>query len=64
MMQMAKQVKVSISKLAQESESKKEKNSPSDYQVLIVDDSMTDRAIMRNSLKPLGMTLPEATNGL
>ncbi len=64
MMQMAKQVKVSISKLAQESESKKEKNSPSDYQVLIVDDSMTDRAIMRKSLKPLGITLTEATNGL
>lgn len=64
MMQMAKQVKVSISKLAQESETKKEKNSPSDYQVLIVDDSMTDRAIMRKSLKPLGITLTEATNGL
>lgn len=64
MMQMAKQVKVSINKLIQESETKKEKSSPSDYQVLIVDDSMTDRAIMRKSLKPLGITLTEATNGV
>ncbi|MDE5591378.1 MAG: chemotaxis protein CheA, partial [Helicobacter sp.] len=37
MMQMAKQVKVSINKLIEESESKKEKKSTSDYQVLIVD---------------------------
>lgn len=64
MMQMAKQVKVSINKLAQESETKKEKNSPSDYQVLIVDDSMTDRAIMKKSLKPLGISITEATNGM
>ncbi|WP_435659191.1 response regulator, partial [Helicobacter rodentium] len=56
-------VKVSINKLIQENETKKEKSSPSDYQVLIVDDSMTDRAIMRKSLKPLGVTLTEATNG-
>lgn len=64
MMQMAKQVKVSINKLAQESETKKEKNSPSDYNVLIVDDSMTDRAIMKKSLKPLGISITEATNGM
>ena len=64
MMQMAKQVKVSISNLIQESESKKGKSTPSDYQVLIVDDSMTDRAIMKKSLKPLGISLTEATNGV
>ncbi|WP_104721980.1 hybrid sensor histidine kinase/response regulator [Helicobacter mesocricetorum] len=64
MMQMAKQVKVSISNLIQENESKKGKSAPSDYQVLIVDDSMTDRAIMKKSLKPLGITLTEATNGV
>lgn len=64
MMQMAKNVKVSINKLIQENETKKEKSSPSDYQVLIVDDSMTDRAIMKKSLKPLGITLTEATNGV
>ncbi len=64
MMQMAKQVKVSINKLKEESDTKREKTSPSDYQVLIVDDSMTDRAIMKKSLKPLGITLTEATNGV
>lgn len=64
MMQMAKNVKVSISKLKQESETKKEKNSPSDYRVLIVDDSMTDRNIMKKSLKPLGISITEATNGV
>lgn len=64
MMHMAKQVKVSINKLKQESETRKEKTSPSDYRVLIVDDSMTDRSIMKKSLKPLGVTVSEATNGV
>ena len=39
------------------------KNSPSDYYVLIVDDSKTDRTIMKKSLNPLGISLVEATNG-
>ena len=64
MMQMAKNVKVSINKLKQESEARKEKSSPSDYRVLIVDDSMTDRSIMKKSLKPLGISITEATNGV
>ncbi len=64
MMQMAKNVKVSINKLKQESETHKEKTSPSDYRILIVDDSMTDRSIMKKSLKPLGVTVNEATNGV
>ncbi|MCI5968671.1 chemotaxis protein CheW [Helicobacter sp.] len=64
MMQMAKNVKVSINKLKQESENKKEKSSPSDYKVLIVDDSMTDRSIMKKSLKPLGISISEAVNGV
>lgn len=64
MMQMAKNVKVSINKLKQESETRREKSSPSDYRVLIVDDSMTDRNIMKKSLKPLGISLTEATNGV
>ncbi|KIM11663.1 MAG: chemotaxis protein CheA [Sulfuricurvum sp. PC08-66] len=42
----------------------KAKNSPSDYHVLIVDDSKTDRTIMRKSLEPLGITLSEANDGL
>ncbi len=40
-----------------------EKNTPADYKVMIVDDSKTDRAIMKNSLEPLGITLIEAADG-
>jgi two-component system chemotaxis sensor kinase CheA len=62
LMKLAKEIKVD---LTSESESEaKVKNSPSDYNVLIVDDSRTDRAIMKNALKPLGITLTEATNGV
>lgn len=39
------------------------KSEPSDYKVLIVDDSKTDRSIMKNSLKPLGITIIEAVDG-
>jgi len=65
LMQMAKSVKSTI---GQESGSGsggvKEKTQPSDYCVMIVDDSKTDRTIMRTSLSPLGITLVEATDGL
>ncbi|WQS95026.1 chemotaxis histidine kinase/response regulator CheAY2 [Helicobacter pylori] len=64
MMDMAKSIKVNITNLMNESESTKNKNSPSDYIVLAIDDSSTDRAIIRKCLKPLGITLLEATNGL
>ncbi|RVY70493.1 hybrid sensor histidine kinase/response regulator [Helicobacter pylori] len=64
MMDMAKSIKVNITTLMNESESTKSKNSPSDYVVLAIDDSSTDRAIIRKCLKPLGITLLEATNGL
>ncbi|GAA8256218.1 chemotaxis histidine kinase/response regulator CheAY2 [Helicobacter pylori] len=64
MMDMAKSIKVNITNLMNESESTKSKNSPSDYIVLAIDDSSTDRAIIRKCLKPLGITLLEATNGL
>ncbi|MCQ2932968.1 chemotaxis histidine kinase/response regulator CheAY2 [Helicobacter pylori] len=64
MMDMAKSIKVNITTLMNESESTKSKNSPSDYIVLAIDDSSTDRAIIRKCLKPLGITLLEATNGL
>ncbi len=40
------------------------KTQPSDYKVLIVDDSKTDRSIMKNSLKPLGVTIVEAGDGV
>ncbi len=64
MMDMAKSIKVNITTLMNESENTKSKNSPSDYIVLAIDDSNTDRAIIRKCLKPLGITLLEATNGL
>ncbi|OOQ39867.1 chemotaxis protein CheA [Helicobacter pylori] len=64
MMDMAKSIKVNITTLMNESENTKSKNSPSDYVVLSIDDSSTDRAIIRKCLKPLGITLLEATNGL
>ncbi|GAA9133033.1 chemotaxis histidine kinase/response regulator CheAY2 [Helicobacter pylori] len=64
MMDMAKSIKVNITTLMNESENTKSKNSPSDYVVLAIDDSSTDRAIIRKCLKPLGITLLEAANGL
>ncbi|GAA8550968.1 chemotaxis histidine kinase/response regulator CheAY2 [Helicobacter pylori] len=64
MMDMAKSIKVNITTLMNESENTKSKNSPSDYVVLAIDDSSTDRAIIRKCLKPLGITILEASNGL
>ncbi|GAA9595121.1 chemotaxis histidine kinase/response regulator CheAY2 [Helicobacter pylori] len=64
MMDMAKSIKVNITNLMNESENTKSKNSPSDYIVLSIDDSSTDRAIIRKCLKPLGITILEAANGL
>ncbi|OLR50923.1 chemotaxis protein CheA [Helicobacter pylori] len=64
MMDMAKSIKVNITTLMNESENTKSKDSPSDYIVLAIDDSSTDRAIIRKCLKPLGITLLEASNGL
>ncbi|GAA9442915.1 chemotaxis histidine kinase/response regulator CheAY2 [Helicobacter pylori] len=64
MMDMAKSIKINITTLMNESKNTKSKNSPSDYIVLAIDDSSTDRAIIRKCLKPLGITLLEASNGL
>jgi two-component system chemotaxis sensor kinase CheA len=63
LMQMAKSVKSTV---GSEGETKKlgAKNSASDYCVMIVDDSKTDRTIMRKSLEPLGITLVEAVDGV
>jgi two-component system chemotaxis sensor kinase CheA len=63
MMNLAKEIKVDLTQDSTSSAAKV-KNSPSDYNVLIVDDSKTDRTIMRKSLAPLGITLTEATNGV
>ena len=62
MMQMAKSVKSTVGEMESRSTSS-EKNSPSDYTVMIVDDSKTDRMIMRKSLEESGMTLVEAADG-
>lgn len=62
MMEMAKDIKVDIKASMEASKSVKEK--PSDYKVLIVDDSKMDRTIMQKSLAPLGVTVIEATNGV
>jgi len=40
-----------------------EKTKASDYTVMIVDDSKTDRMIMRKALEPMGITLVEASDG-
>lgn len=64
MMEMSRNIKVSINSLIDEAETSKVKNSPSDYVVLAIDDSGTDRAIMKKCLQPLGITILEATNGV
>lgn len=64
MMDMAKEVKVNITTKAEESQQARVKTSPSDYIVLAIDDSNTDRAIMKKCLKTLGVTVLEASNGL
>lgn len=63
LMELAKETSSSIKKIseAQESSAKKE---PGDYNVLIVDDSKTDRTIMQKALEPLGVSTTEATNGV
>ncbi len=63
LMELAKETKGSIKKIinTQEDVGKKE---PSDYNVLIVDDSKTDRTIMQKALEPLGLSVTEATNGV
>ncbi|EOV9146453.1 chemotaxis protein CheA, partial [Campylobacter coli] len=56
MMDMAKEIKVDI-KAQIESSAKKPKEKPSDYKVLIVDDSKMDRTLMQKALEPLGVSL-------
>ncbi len=64
LMEIAKNVKSSIGTTENGSGAKSaEKNAPSDYRVMIVDDSKTDRMIMRKALEPLGITLVEAADG-
>ncbi len=63
LMHIAKDIKVDLT--AQNSTLQQtQKNSPSDYHVMIIDDSKTDRTIMKKALKPLGISITEATNGV
>ena len=61
-MQIAKDIKVDIRASAESA--KKKKENPSDYKVLVVDDSKMDRNIMMKSMQPLGITPIEAANGV
>ncbi len=62
MMKLAKEINVDLTQeLTTESI---QKTRPEDFNILIVDDSKTDRTIMKKSLAPLGVNLTEATNGV
>ncbi len=63
LMELAKETKGSIKKV-DEKQIESVKKEPSDYNVLIVDDSKTDRTIMQKALAPLGVNITEATNGV
>ena len=64
LMQMAKGVKATaMVESSAGTGASNEKNKASDYTILIVDDSKTDRMIMRKALEPLGVTLVEAGDG-
>ena len=63
LMHMAKGVKASVSAQSEVAQISHEKTKASDYKVMIVDDSKTDRMIMRKSLEPMGISLVEASDG-
>ncbi len=64
LMQMAKGVKsTAMTDNSAQEQLSNEKTKASDYTVMIVDDSKTDRMIMRKALEPLGINLVEAGDG-
>ena len=64
LMEIAKGVKASVSAESNTTALlAKEKTKASDYKIMIVDDSKTDRMIMRKALESLGVTLVEASDG-
>jgi two-component system chemotaxis sensor kinase CheA len=65
LMDMAKNVKATamIADRSGDGAVSQEKTKASDYTIMIVDDSKTDRMIMRKSLEETGMTLVEAGDG-
>ncbi|MDP3301222.1 MAG: chemotaxis protein CheW [Sulfuricurvum sp.] len=64
LMQMAKSVKSTVGDENSAGKKLGTKNSASDYCVMVVDDSKTDRTIMRKSLESMGITLVEAVDGV
>ena len=64
LMELARDTKSGIKKLSNKEELGSVKKDAKDYQVLIVDDSKTDRTIMQKALKPLDISITEATNGV
>lgn len=62
MMEMAKDVKTNINDTKENSLDIKK--SPSDYRILMIDDSTTDKHLLKKFLEPLGITIIEASNGL
>ena len=65
LMDMAKNVKATamVESSSGAAQISHEKTKASDYTVMIVDDSKTDRMIMRKALEPMGITLVEAGDG-
>lgn len=63
LMHMAKGVKSTAFVEDNSAATAKEKTKSSDYVIMIVDDSKTDRTIMKKSLEPLGVTTVEAADG-
>ena len=64
LMEIARNVKSTVSiEAATSGAGSNEKTKASDYTVMIIDDSSTDRMIMRKALEPLGVTLVEASDG-
>ncbi len=63
LMELAKNTTGSVKKEIA-SETTNIKKEAKDYQVLIVDDSKTDRTIMKKALNPLGVSITEAVNGM
>jgi len=61
-MHMAKGIK--SQSMTSDTKSAKTKSSPSDYTVMVVDDSKTDRKIMRSALTLLNINIIEASDGV
>ena len=62
LMKLAKEINVDLTQ--QIGAEAQQKSRPEEYNLLIVDDSKTDRSIMKKALQPLGVTLSEAVNGV